>query len=104
MKSSEITFWVCPHDETTDDPKRFREGALPYDMRYKDFYTDRPDDNTLVIDWQTQECESDHGLNQFKAEAERWANENGVKGSGITVKFKLSTRGGVPWKADFDIK
>ena len=32
------------------------------------------------------------------------AKENDIIGSGITVKFKLSTRGDVPWKREFEIK
>lgn len=104
MKSNDIHFSVCIHDECSTDATKFREGAFPYDMRFKDYFLDRPDENTVVIDWETQECDNDNGLAQFKAEAERWAKENGIIGSGITVKFKLSTRGGVDWKSEFEIK
>lgn len=104
MKSNEVHFSVCAYDEKSTDAKKFREGAFPYEMRFKDYFLDRPDENTVEIDWETQECESDHGLAQFKAEAERWAKENGLIGSGLTVRFKLSTRGGVDWKTEFEIK
>lgn len=104
MTSAEVHFSVCQHDERSTDAKKFREGAFSYDMRFKDYLLDRPDDNTVVIDWETQECENDNGLAKFKAEAERWAKANGIIGSGITVKFKLSTRGGVDWKSEFELK
>lgn len=104
MTSKEIHFAVCPYDERSTDAKKFREGAFPYDMRFKDYFLNRPDENTVEIDWETQECDNDNGLAQFKAEAERWAKENGIIGSGITAKFKLSTRGDVPWKKEFEIK
>ena len=104
MNSQDIHFSVCPYDERSTDAKKFREGAFPYDMRFKDYFLDRPDENTVVIDWETQECNNDDGLTQFKMEAERWAKENGIIGSGITVKFKLSTRGGVDWKREFEVK
>ena len=104
MKSSEVHFSVCLRDDHEADPTLFHEDAVPYDMRCKDFFSTRPDDHTLVVDWQTEECESSHGLPQFKTEAERWAAANGVKGSGVVVKFKLSTRGGVEWKAKFEVK
>lgn len=104
MNSQDIHFSVCPYDERSTDATKFREGAFPYDMRFKDYFLDRPDENTVVIDWETQECNNDDGLAQFKMEAERWAKENGIIGSGITVQFKLSTRGGVGWKSEFEIK
>lgn len=104
MKSNDIHFSVCLYYERSTDAKKFREGAFPYDMRFKDYFVKRPDDSTVVIDWQTQECNNDDGLTQFKAEAKRWAKENGIIGSGITVKFKLSTRGDVPWKRKFEVK
>lgn len=104
MKSNEIKFRVCAYDSKPENTTDFFEGAFPIDMRFKDWFLKAPDENTVVIDWQTQECESDHGLAQFKAEAKRWAKANGIIGSGITVKFKLSTRGDVKWKRRFSIK
>jgi len=88
-------------------PAHFNESRIPEYMRYKDFWAERPDDKTYILNWVTMECDpeehdTDAGLKLFKAEAKRWADANGITGSGVTVIVRLSDNES-PWKATFTL-
>lgn len=72
----------------------FNEPRIPDGMRYKSVssYPSATDPKFLHVDWETQECYDSRELEQFKAEARRWAEANQLAKNGITAKFNLSDR------------
>ena len=88
------------------DPTKFNEGRIPDGMRYKSVSSYPVSDTHLRIDWTTQECYDDEGLEQFKEEARRWGDYNGltgVSGEGIVLEFNLDDRYS-DWTAYFEIQ
>lgn len=101
MTSAEIHISVHPRDDKDKiDSTQFIEANIPFGMRFKEFWLDRPDDSTVVVNWYTQDCHNSRGMTKFKAEARRWGEANGFLGSPVHIQFKLVDRSG-DWRDEF---
>lgn len=86
------------------DPKKFNESRVPDNMRFKSVSKYPADDGrSFRVEWTTQECYDDTGLEQFKEEVRRWWTDNGYAGHGIVLEFYLDDRDS-DWNAYFELK
>lgn len=84
------------------DPEKFNESRIPDGMRFKSVHPSWDDAKTLRVEWETQDCYDDSGLDEFAGEAARWYDENNLNDKEIDLIVELSDRYS-DWTASFRI-
>ena len=74
------------------DPEKFNESRIPEGMRFKSVHPSWDDAKPLRVEWETQDCYDDSGLDEFANEAARWYDANRLNDKEIDLEFDMSDR------------